>query len=114
MRARLRYVLPLVGLLLIAGPSEAGRQIGTLTVGEFVEFPKDAQVRYVLAALEVLWATCVMQCSDIKLTPMQVHLSLIGIGQVLPHTNFTVAIASTLLQAGCTHGVEAIRPKVQS
>jgi hypothetical protein len=66
--------------------------MGTLTVGESVEFPKDVQGRYVLAALEVLWATGVMQCSDIKLTPMQVHLSLIGIGQVLPHTNFTVAM----------------------
>jgi hypothetical protein len=44
--------------------------MGTLTVGEFVEFPKDVQGRYVLAALEVLWATGVMQCSDTKLTPM--------------------------------------------
>ena len=52
--------------------------------------------------------------AGIKLTPMQVHLSLIGIGQVLPNTNFTVAIASTLIERGCTHGVEAIRPKVRS
>jgi hypothetical protein len=61
MRTRLRYVLPLAGLLFIAGPSEAGQKIGTMTVGEFVELPKDGQVRYVLAALEVMWATGMMQ-----------------------------------------------------
>jgi hypothetical protein len=100
--SRLRYVLPLVGLLFVATPAAAQSYLGDTTLAEYVNHARDAQVFYLSGALEVsdIFITCPSEFSvgQVRDT-LRAYAQL---GKLSLKTKFTTALWAVMVgEFGC-------------